>query len=207
MLKKISKKIVLLGLTALVGCSSFGLTMAYMTDGEDATNVVTLGNVSINLTETDWKPENGKNILPRGTAAKNPEVTNTGSLDTWVFLEVTSPKKNIVTVDNSTKKKNAAANVEIFSFKANSDWELVNKTEDNNNVYYTYGYKKILKTGAKTQSLFDSVSVVNYLEGSLDKNETLSLDVKAEAIQWNAEKEDAGLKKIYQDYLNEGSNS
>ena len=34
MLNKFKKKLLLLGLTAAVGCSTFGLTMAYMTDTE-----------------------------------------------------------------------------------------------------------------------------------------------------------------------------
>lgn len=203
MLNKFRKKILLLGLTAAVGCSTFGLTMAYMSDKDQTTNVITVGDVTVDLTETNWKPETGVNILPRTEVAKNPEVTNTGSVDAWIFLKVRSPKKNIITVDNKTKRKKPAADVELFSFTPNSKWELVSKTDKGSEVEYVYGYKDIVKTKEKTQSLFDSVTMVNYLEGSIDKKEKLTLPVEAMAVQWNVDKKDVGLKKIYDYYLNQ----
>lgn len=203
MLNKFRKRILLLGLTAAVGCSTFGLTMAYMSDKDQATNVITVGDVTVDLTETNWKPETGVNILPRTEVAKNPEVTNTGSVDAWIFLKVKSPKKNIITVDNKTKRKKPAADVELFSFTPNSKWELVSKTDKGSEVEYVYGYKDIVKTQEKTQSLFDSVTMVNYLEGSIDKKEKLTLPVEAMAVQWNVDKADVGLKKIYNYYLSQ----
>lgn len=203
MLNKFRKKILLLGLTAAVGCSTFGLTMAYMSDKDQTANVITVGDVTVDLTETNWKPETGVNILPRTEVAKNPEVTNTGSVDAWIFLKVRSPKKNIITVDNKTKRKKPAADVELFSFTPNSKWALVSKTDKGSEVEYVYGYKDIVKTKEKTQSLFDSVTMVNYLEGSIDKKEKLTLPVEAMAVQWNVDKKDVGLKKIYDYYLNQ----
>lgn len=203
MLNKFRKKILLLGLTAAVGCSTFGLTMAYMSDKDQTTNVITVGDVTVDLTETNWKPETGVNILPRTEVAKNPEVTNTGSVDAWIFLKVRSPKKNIITVDNKTKRKKPAADVELFSFTPNSKWELVSKTDKGSEMEYVYGYKDIVKTKEKTQSLFNSVTMVNYLEGSIDKKEKLTLPVEAMAVQWNVDKKDVGLKKIYDYYLNQ----
>lgn len=205
MLNKFKKKLLLLGLTAAVGCSTFGLTMAYMTDTEQNTNVITVGDVTIDLTETKWNPDTGKNILPRTEVAKNPEVTNTGTVDAWIFLKVRSPKKNIITVDNKTKRKLPAADVELFSFSPNSKWELVSKTDKGSEVEYVYGYKDIVKAKGKTESLFDTVKMVNYLEGSINKKEKLDLPVEAMAVQWNVDKADVGLKKIYDYYLNQKS--
>lgn len=203
MLKKFKKEVLCLILAVIAGCGAFGITMAYMTDSSQETNVVTVGNVTVDLTETDWKPENGKDILPRASAVKNPEVTNTGSVDAWIFLKVTSPKKNIVTVDHDTKRKLPADDVELFSFTPNSKWELLYKTDSDTQTEYIYGYKDIVKAKEKTQSLFDSVTMVNYLEGSIDKNEKLTLPIEAMAVQWNVDKADAGLKKIYDHYLNQ----
>lgn len=203
MLNNFKKKLLLLGLTAAIGCSTFGLTMAYMTDTEQATNVITVGNVAIDLTETKWNPDNGKNISPRTEIAKNPKVTNTGSLDAWIFLKVRNPKKSIVTVDNKTKRKKPATDVELFSFTPNSKWELVSKTDNGSEVEYVYGYKDIVKAKDKTVSLFDTVKLVNYLEGSIDKDEKLDIPIEAMAVQWNVNKADVGLKKIYDYYLNQ----
>ena len=47
--------------------------------------------------------------------------------------------------------------------------------------------------------------MVNYLEGSINKNEKLDLPVEAMAVQWNVDKADVGLKKIYDYYLNQKS--
>ena len=203
MLNKFKKKLLLLVLTAAVGCSTFGLTMAYMTDSEQNTNVITVGDVTVDLTETKWNPENGKDILPLETVEKNPQVTNTGSVTTWIFLKVKNPTKNIITVNNTSKRKNASANVELFSFTANSKWELLSKTESDSEVEYLYGYKDVVTPGQTTQSLFDSVTAVNYMEGSLGENDALNIPIEAMAIQWNVDKADVGLKKIYDYYLNQ----
>lgn len=174
-----------------------------MTDSEQNTNVITVGDVTVDLTETKWNPENGKDILPLETVEKNPQVTNTGSVNTWIFLKVKNPKKNIITVNNTSKRKNASANVELFSFTANSKWELLSKTESDSEVEYLYGYKDVVTPGQTTQSLFDSVTAVNYMEGSLGENDALNIPIEAMAIQWNVDKADVGLKKIYDYYLNQ----
>lgn len=201
MLNKFKKKLLLLALAAACCCSTFGLTMAYMNDSEQNTNVITVGDVAVDLIETKWKPDNGKNLLPRATVDKNPQATNTGSLDAWIFLKVKSPKKNIVTVDHTTKEKNSAANVELFSFEPNDTWKLVSKTETDTEVEYVYGYKELVKPNATTSSLFDTVTMVNYLEGSINPDEKLDIPIEAMAVQWNVDKADAGLKKIYDYYL------
>ena len=201
MLNTFKKRLLLLALTAAVGCSAFGLTMAYMNDSEQNTNVITVGVVTIDLTETNWEPENGQNILPRTTVEKNPEVTNTGSVSAWIFLKVKSPKKNIVTVDNATKRKNAAANVELFSFQANDSWELLYTTETDGEVERIYGYKDVVSPDDTTESLFDTVTMADYLVGSIDPAEKLDIPIEAMAVQWNVDKADVGLKKIYDYYL------
>ena len=114
-----------------------------------------------------------------------------------------NPKKNIITVNNTSKRKNASANVELFSFTANSKWELLSKTESDSEVEYLYGYKDVVTPGQTTQSLFDSVTAVNYMEGSLGENDALNIPIEAMAIQWNVDKADVGLKKIYDYYLNQ----
>ena len=38
----------------LIGAVGVGATLAYFTDNDSATNVVTMGHVNIELTEEDW---------------------------------------------------------------------------------------------------------------------------------------------------------
>ena len=155
----------------------------------------------LSYTTFDWSDYNTS--WDGDTCTVTVKVTNTGSVNTWIFLKVKNPKKNIITVNNTSKRKNASANVELFSFTANSKWELLSKTESDSEVEYLYGYKDVVTPGQTTQSLFDSVTAVNYMEGSLGENDALNIPIEAMAIQWNVDKADVGLKKIYDYYLNQ----
>ena len=62
---------------ALVAVVGIGSTMAYLQDESvTRTNTFTIGNVSIDLDEPEWDPDNGKDLLPGSTVSKNPIVTN-----------------------------------------------------------------------------------------------------------------------------------
>ena len=41
------------------------------------------------------------------------------------------------------------------------------------------------------------------MEGTLGENDDLNIHIEAMAIQWNVDKADVGLKKIYDYYLNQ----
>mgnify|MGYP000388302260 CR=1 FL=1 len=65
-------------------------------------------------------------------------------------------------------------------------------------------WTELLKRPAlNTESLFDTVTMVNYLEGSIDPNEKLDIPIEAMAVQWNVDTADAGLEKIYEHYLDQ----
>lgn len=178
-----------------------GATLAYLTDDAQAENVITIGDVSIDLTEPAWDPASGKNLVPDAAVPKNPRVTNTGSLDAWVFLRVSIPVKNISAVDADTKRKLPAADMELFRFEADSNWELVSENRTASAADYVYGYRTTVAPGSSTTEFFREVSLVNYLEGELNPEEQFTIPVEAVAIQWNAERAEAGLKKIYEECL------
>lgn len=104
------KKLLLLTASIAAGVLlTMGMSLAYYTDTEIATNVVTMGNVDIQLTEEvpslgagqDWiveeaKDEDGNvtglayaNILPGATVTKEPVVTNTGANSAYIRAKVT----------------------------------------------------------------------------------------------------------------------
>ena len=66
---------------------------------------------------------------------------------------------------------------------------------------YVYGYETTVAPGESTTELFREVKLVNYLEGELDTEEKFVIPVEAVAIQWNVEQADAGLERIYGEYL------
>ena len=166
-----------------------GSALAYFTDADSETNSFTVGNISLDLTEPGWNPEKGKNITPSQTIAKDPQITNDGANDAFVFMSVEVPMATFKTA-NADGTANAAALKELFSYDVNDSWAMVKKTTETSSVTYVYAYvgadgnMKALKPGSTTQPAFDSVTFVNAIEGQLD-NKTLTIDVSSMGIQAN----------------------
>lgn len=166
-----------------------GSALAYFTDADSETNSFTVGNISLDLTEPGWNPEKGKNIIPNQTIAKDPQITNDGANDAFVFMSVEVPMATVKTA-NADGTVNAAASKELFSYDVNDSWTMVKKTTETSSVTYVYAYvgadgnMKALKPGSTTQPVFDSVTFVNAIEGQLD-NKTLTIDVSSMGIQAN----------------------
>ena len=107
------KKILILTLCiALLAVAAVGGTLAYFTDTEEVTNTFTVGNVKIELLESqllradditdaaiiadaegyaDYLAQAGKNILPGISVKKAPYIRNTGSNNAYVRLRVLIP--------------------------------------------------------------------------------------------------------------------
>lgn len=182
--------------------ASAQVTGAYLTSVPDAlVNIITPGDIKVKLTEPQWDPQKGRELVPRSAVAKDPTATNTGKNEEWIFLKVSVPIRRIVVVDPDSKKKQEASEVELFSFSVLNGWKLVNEQRAENAMEYTYGYEKIVRPGESTAPLFSKVSLVNYLEGELDAEEELRLPVEAMSIQGSACPESANIKDIYEEYL------
>lgn len=201
-MKNMHSKLIMAAAAILaLAAAGTGASVAWMTDAHQAENVITIGDVSIDLTEDEWNPEEGEDLIPQAVIPKNPEVTNTGSLDAWVFLRVSIPVRNISVVDPDTQRKLPAADTELFTFEPDGNWELVSEVVSADTAEYVYGYETTVAPGESTTELFREVKLVNYLEGELDTEEKFVIPVEAVAIQWNVEQADAGLERIYGEYL------
>lgn len=112
------KKITAVALViAILAIGLIGGTLAYFTDTTDAAvNTFTMGNVNIELTEDAWKYEDSAAKLMPGTVyAKNPTVTNTGSEDAYLFLDVVFNKYNsLLWVMAADASADAEINFTIF---------------------------------------------------------------------------------------------
>lgn len=170
-------------------------------------NMLTPGNVMVELKEPDWKEGDGSSVLPAESRNKNPMVKNTGTIDAWIFLEVEIPVRTIALVDPQTKRKLPAASTELFQFTAGKDWELIEKKKTPEAVRYVYGYRKLISPFQETTALFDKITMVSYLEGSLSDKEVFQIPVQAKAIQKNIAPEGTGLKELYQSYLTQEQNA
>ena len=78
-----------------------GGTVAYLTDTEAGVNVITIGNVELELKEPQYKKDNS--ILSAGDSLeKDPKLINKGSKDAFVFLEVAVPKRTVTLLYEET---------------------------------------------------------------------------------------------------------
>ena len=140
---------------------------AYMTDSEVTKNIVTIGNVDIQLTEPNY-PGNNSDLVkmqqPNQETPKDPTIvstaTATDSNDVVVFLKMTVPVVNNVTVVSNTGALTDPKPQEVYWFKTtndagtewqnsfNTDWIELETYERNNGSTqtagtrtYVFGYK------------------------------------------------------------------
>lgn len=192
--KRIWKSLIVLSLVAVAGTAGIRGISAFFTDTQEKENTMTVGNVETEIEEPEWDKttdEEKEDIVPNQTLKKDPKITNTGSNDAYAFLEVQIPVKNIITV-GADGEKLPASEIELFTFEVNDGWTKVKTSDvtDEGEVtarrfIYAYGSEKectVLKKGETTPALFDSITLVNAIEGEIDK-ETLSIPVKSYSIQ------------------------
>ena len=204
MFSKEKKGRIILGMMAgaVIFTASATTTGAYLTRTTDSLkNVLAPGKLTVEVKEPGWQEKSGESVLPAESRTKNPLVKNSGTLDSWMFLEVEIPVKTISLVDLKTHRKQPETRTELFTFEANKNWELLERTEEENSVRYVYGYRELIAPQQETEKLFETITAVSYLEGSLDDQEVFRIPVTAQAIQKNIAPEGTSLKEIYQIYL------
>ena len=191
------KKIVSLALAVcLLAIAAVG-TLAYFTDKDAATNTFTVGNVKIDLTETEWVDKSIAN--PGVSVAKNPVVENTGDNDAYIRLDVT--------LSDWSAFAEAAANHEITALDDifggfSAKWERYAETQDaeKDTMTYSYIYKDVVAAGDKTDAIFTSVTVpADFTSEEMAKlGDDFTIDVHAFAIQANGDQADliAALKAM-----------
>ena len=88
-----------LTLFGLIGALTVGGTAAYLTDFDQETNTFTVGKVDIDVEEPNWKPDDHDKIVPTEEMKKDPQITNNGKNDAFVYLEVSIPVRNVITAN------------------------------------------------------------------------------------------------------------
>lgn len=133
----------------MVMCVGAGIggTLAYLTDRETETNVFTVGNVDIELTE-DFDPESAV-LLPGVTINKKVNIKNIGENDAWVFYTYAVPEA----IDEYVEE----------TFANQSDWTINGpEAKEINNINYNVyvaAYKTVLGKGAVTSDGLTSVKL------------------------------------------------
>ena len=154
-------------------------TLAYFTSRGTATNVITAGNISIELVEEGQKPDGTwddfdkvhkgshvDGVMPGMDVAKRVYVTNTGDFPAYVRVKV---DQAVELADAAAVEQQGAVTIDFNT----TDW--TQKGE-----YYYYNTK--LAPGASTEYLFEKVTF-NGLMDNRYQNAEITVDVTAYATQ------------------------
>lgn len=168
------KKVALsIAAAAMVGTLAVGGTLAWFTDTETATNVVTTGNVDIAWYENDEKitedhtgVEYGKDtpVAPGAVLEKQANVKNEGKNDALIRVRV-----DFTDVDESLKDY-------LEPVLDSAKW--LRNTEDG----YFY-YNEIVKSGAETENFISSLHILESAGNDIADVTEASIDLIAEAVQ------------------------
>lgn len=173
------KKLLTLVLTlALIGAVGVGATLAYFTDTAEATNVVTMGHVDIELTETSLEGDDvvtGEvsadgiafdGIVPGDVVSKKAEITvQAGSQPCYVRVNL-----EVVSNDIAEDKLDALKTAIINSA---SGWSL-------GEGGYLY-YPEILEA-EDVVTIFDTVTIPATWDNTV-ADKSFDIKIKAEAVQ------------------------
>lgn len=199
------KKIILIVFISIIMIimMTLGVTLAIMTKTtEKRANNFTFGNVSIDLTETEWDnlTSGDKIVYPNKELKKNPVIKNTGQNDLYAYIEVKVPVGKVKTV-NQDETINNATNQELLTYDINNGWEQIDIKTSNDYNTYLYVYNKVLSPNKETQSLFDKVTYINMLEGELPEGTAIDMLVSAYAIQSDYISNTDNLKEVFNKYI------
>jgi len=179
-MKKNKKIALLIVVVALVAAIGVGATLAYFTDKDSASNIVTMGHVDIALDETT---RNGNaeilshgfsfsNVMPGAIIDKEPSVmVNGGSADCYirVKMDITSESETLTSAELSDLFDALEAQI-----TADGTWAY--------NAVDGYFYCTVSKTAGDSVNFFTSVTIPATW-GNEAADQSFSIALRAEAIQ------------------------
>ena len=173
-----SKKIIAVAAAIILAAIGIvGGTLAWFTDADTATNVLTTGNITITLTETNGElQKSGKilfdGIMPGDTVQKDPTITNTSSSGEAAYVRakftVTGAQGNdtgAATSDVVTAIEAAISSTNWF--KGTDGW---------------YYYKGTLAKDASAK-LFETITFTGATFGNAYQNASFDVVINAQATQ------------------------
>ena len=164
------KRIAVCALILLLLSVSLGSTIAYFTTEDTATNVITAGNLSIDLKEMTKSGEEFKDVfgvMPGVEVSKIVTVKNTGDHPAYVRIGV---DKTIRLAEGKT----GAVDLTLLQLDLNTaDWT------EKDGYYY---YNKPLAAGAETPALFTTVKFSEKMDNLYQKSQAI-VEVTAQAVQ------------------------
>ena len=181
---------------AMVGTLAVGGTLAWFTDTETATNVVTTGNIDIVLNEDGTNSEDRlegvgtehglsySGIMPGDVIKKDVDIALAeGSNDAWVRARI---EFSGALIEALGENENPEKYIDLLKggesiFEEGATWAF----DEDNNVWYTY----VTNTSELTaeNSIFEVFDQVKFADEAIGNEfsdtEVLNIEVIAEAIQ------------------------
>ena len=192
-----------------------GYTIAFMVAPTQAKlNNANVGDIEARLTESDWDKlgDSEKILYPNKSLPKNPVVENISDRnhDIYAYIKVRIPRAEVVVVSNKTTVADPVM-TNLFTYNFDTvHWIEIEKLSPVENTPYAeavYGYYTKLEKDQTTEPLFETVTFVNILEGSLPKGTKLEIEIESLAIQADyldeveGEQEQDLIKHAYGTYL------
>lgn len=169
------RKLLIVALAAAFASIAALGSLAYFTSSGSARNVITAGNIRIELIEEDEDagpfPNQGiTGVMPGTETVKRVYVKNTGDNDAWIRLSV----ETLIELNPAYAKPGLDADAGLVSFDM-----------DEENWLYLDGYyyfKSALPEGESTSPLFTAVTFSPDM-GNAYMECTVNVDITAEAVQ------------------------
>ena len=189
------KKILALAAIAICGSVAAGGTLAYFNAKVTAHNVITSGEVQIELVEKMSNgaelvpfPENGiSGAMPGTSVSKIVSVKNTGESEAWVRVGVDAQinKNPMISAVNELLPLQVADEngnmIDVISYEFVNTDKWIHDTDEETGVDYYY-YVEPVAGGEETATLFESVKFAKEM-GNEYQNCRISIDVAANAVQ------------------------
>lgn len=193
---------------ALVGTLAVGGTLAWFTDTETATNVVSTGNIDITLSE-DGK-EDGKviagglqytNITPGKTYDKVVTIDNVGKNDAYVRATIKITADNEFILQGLLGKRDPA--FRLTDLAADGEWsdDVLTDAETGEKyveyvVYYKDDANQKFEVGEPVWTLFTGVDMP-WNMGNEYENSNFTIQVTVDAIQADNLKDTSSMDAIF----------
>lgn len=187
-----------LAAAAMVGTLAVGGTLAWFTDTETATNVVTMGNVDITLSENGGEDgvieEDGlkyKDIMPGDKFQKTVTIKNNEN-DAYVRAVITVSGDEAVMATFGDEK--AENDIKFAGLDENAKWTKNEDGSYSTTVYYKNSASNNIMTNGENVvfTVFTDIQIPGEEWDNVFANNSFNIKVDAEAIQAaNLTEEDA----------------
>ena len=178
------KKLLALSLIVICLATAVGGSLAYYSARGTAHNIITSGNINIEVVEkqknadgvlVDYPKEPITGVMPGASVSKLVSVKNTGSGDAWIRVSL---GVKVELDPNATEKLPEGAQPDLTLFKLNTTTGKWAKDQDSQTWYYT----EPVAPNQSTEALLESVSFEPRM-GNAYQGCTVHVLVNAEAVQ------------------------